>query len=157
MTPPIANEPPRPVPELDQRCHCGSGALFGHCCWPIIDQQRGAPTAETLMRSRFSAYCIKNEAHLVRTWAPSTRPSRVSFSDTQEWLGLEIRSTSEGGLLNQVGTVEFIASFAMAASDSEPRSESAIHELSSFERHEGLWVYVNGVHDPESSVHDPES
>ncbi len=102
------------------------------------------------MRSRFSAYCIENEAHLLRTWAPSTRPTRVSFSDTQEWLGLEIRSTSAGGLLDQLGKVEFVASFAIAASDSEPRSELAIHELSSFERHEGSWVYVNGVHDPES-------
>ncbi len=149
MTPPSANTSIRPVQELGRRCYCGSAALFGQCCWPVIDQQRDAPTAETLMRSRFSAYCIQNEAHLLRSWAPSTRPSRVSFSTIQEWLGLEIRSTFQGGLLDQTGRVEFVASFETAVSESGPRAESAIHELSSFERHEGRWVYVNGVHDPD--------
>ncbi len=149
MTPPSANTSIRPVQELQRRCYCGSAAPFGQCCWPIIDQQRDAPTAETLMRSRFSAYCIKNEAHLLRSWAPSTRPSQVSFSKTQKWLDLEIRSTFRGGLLDQTGSVEFIASFEMAASESGSRSEAAIHELSSFERHEGRWVYVDGVHNPD--------
>ncbi len=54
-------------------CPCGSGAVFGACCEPIHDGAP-APTAEALMRSRYSAFVVGDEDHIFRTWHPRTRP-----------------------------------------------------------------------------------
>ena len=40
------------------------------CCKPVIDGVRVAETAEELMRSRFSAYCMKNVSWIVETTHP---------------------------------------------------------------------------------------
>ena len=45
------------------------------------------------MRSRYSAFVLGNEAYLLGTWHPDTRPSRVRFDSEQRWLGLRIRDT----------------------------------------------------------------
>ena len=37
-------------------CPCGSGADYSSCCGPYIDGDRPAPTAEALMRSRYTAH-----------------------------------------------------------------------------------------------------
>lgn len=39
--------------DADTRCPCGSGDTYGNCCRPF-HHGKTAPTAETLMRSRFS-------------------------------------------------------------------------------------------------------
>lgn len=40
------------------RCPCGTGLPYGECCAP---RHRGAtaPTAETLMRSRYTAFALE--------------------------------------------------------------------------------------------------
>ncbi|MHB0828541.1 MAG: YchJ family protein [Schaalia turicensis] len=55
-------------------CTCGSGIAFRACCSPILDGEP-APTAEALMRSRYSAFVLGNENHLFRSWHPRTRPA----------------------------------------------------------------------------------
>lgn len=47
-------------------CPCGSRKLFSQCCEPF---HKGAlpPTAEALMRSRYSAYANKNVDYIVET------------------------------------------------------------------------------------------
>src|SRR3569833_3134762 len=40
---------------MDQ-CPCGSGKEYEACCGEIIGGKRAAPTAEALMRSRYSAF-----------------------------------------------------------------------------------------------------
>ena len=37
-------------------CHCGSGQSYESCCAPYVTGAEQAPTAEALMRSRYSAY-----------------------------------------------------------------------------------------------------
>ena len=37
-------------------CYCNSQKQFKDCCEPYIKGQKNAPTAEALMRSRYSAY-----------------------------------------------------------------------------------------------------
>ena len=55
-----------------KKCPCGSGKNYSDCCQPLIKGKTKAPTAEALMRSRYSAYvehaidyiietCLKNE------------------------------------------------------------------------------------------------
>ena len=64
-------------------CHCGAGPSFDACCGPLIRGEERAPSAELLMRSRYSAFVEGDEAYLLATWHPDTRPSRVRFDAQQ--------------------------------------------------------------------------
>ncbi|WP_017236727.1 YchJ family protein [Streptomyces sp. SS] len=120
-------------------CPCGLDAAYGACCGRFHSGAGGtAPTAELLMRSRYSAFVVRDEAYLLRTWAPETRPDDVDFDPGMRWAGLEIEAATEGTAFHQHGTVTFTARFAHGG---EP---GALHERSRFARHEGAWVYVDG-------------
>lgn len=92
------------------------------------------------MRSRYSAFVKADRAYLQRTWHPRTKPRRIHLGDDRTWLGLEVVSTSAGGLLDSDGTVEFIATHRQ--NDGSIRSH---HEVSEFTRLDGAWVYVIGA------------
>lgn len=92
------------------------------------------------MRSRYSAYVTKNFDHVERTLAPEIRQDfdRVEverMAGQIEWLGLEVLSSSQNG---DSGTVEF--RFRMRRDGQEFDQ----HELSSFRREQGRWLYVSG-------------
>jgi len=110
-------------------CPCGSGNPFSDCCEPII-KGKIAPTAEALMRSRYSAYVLGYWEYLHQSWHPETRPSRVSPSST-DWLGLTIIKAG-------AETVEFAAGFR------EGRKVMRLHEASRFKKADGHWRYVDG-------------
>ncbi|BBD09151.1 SEC-C motif domain-containing protein [Desulfovibrio ferrophilus] len=57
-------------------CPCGSGKEYTACCEPIINGTP-APTAEALMRSRYSAYVVGNIDYIQTSLAP--RSTRVSI------------------------------------------------------------------------------
>jgi SEC-C motif domain protein len=107
---------------------------------PIVAGEKAAPTAERLMRSRFSAFALQDEAHLLRSWHPSTRPASVQFVAGQRWTELEVLATVAGELLDREGEVEFRAHY-------ERRGRpGSLHELSRFVRDdEGRWVYLGPV------------
>jgi SEC-C motif-containing protein len=99
-----------------------------------------APTAEALMRSRYTAYALGNADYLLATWHPDTRPQSLDL-DTEPkpvWLGLEVRRTERGGESDDIGLVEFVARYK--------RNGRAIrlHETSRFARVAGRWAYVSG-------------
>lgn len=91
------------------------------------------------MRSRFAAFAVEDEAYLLRTWHPTTRPARVEFERGMRWTGLEIVEVSGGSPLHTEGTVTFRAGYAYRGQPGELR------ERSRFTRHEGAWTYVDGV------------
>ncbi len=92
------------------------------------------------MRSRYTAFALGDEAHLLRSWHPSTRPASLQLVSGQRWTGLEILATLAGDLLDQEGEVEFRAHF-----DRRGRP-GVLHELSRFVRDdEGRWVYLGAV------------
>jgi SEC-C motif-containing protein len=122
------------------RCHCGLPAPYGECCGRFIDGAETAPTAEQLMRSRYSAFVEANADYLLATWHPDTRPSRVRFDPGQRWLGLSIKSTLAGTESDREGTVEFVARFKVNGKGHR------LHEVSRFEQIEGLWYYRDGDH-----------
>lgn len=94
-----------------------------------------AATAEALMRSRFSAFVLKNADYLVATWHPSTRPVALDLSsDTTVWQHLKIIACDEGRECDSRGEVEFAAYF----------EGGQLHERSRFLREEGRWYYVDG-------------
>lgn len=123
---------------LDSRCPCLSGESYGGCCAPFHDTSAVAPTAERLMRSRYSAFVVGDAAYLLRTWHPRTRPSTLELDQAQQWRRLDIVSTTRGGLLDTEGSVEFRAFYRV---DGTPGVQ---HERSRFVREARAWLYVDG-------------
>ena len=53
---------------MPTHCLCGSNKNYVDCCYPFLHQHKCAPTALTLMRSRYCAYKEKNISYLLATW-----------------------------------------------------------------------------------------
>lgn len=119
-------------------CCCGTLLSFENCCQPIIKGVQKATTAELLMRSRYSAYCIHNADYLVKTTHSSTRKFHqkadiLQWSEANHWLKLEIISTTGT-------TVEFKAYYL------DVNLKATIHhEKSTFLFENGKWFYVDGI------------
>ncbi len=115
-------------------CPCGRSEPYERCCGRYHGGTAAAPTAEALMRSRYSAFVRGDVGYLLRTWHPRTRPARLELDPGMRWTGLEILGTTDGSAFHTTGTVTFRASYR----------GGALHERSRFERVDGAWVYVDG-------------
>jgi SEC-C motif-containing protein len=122
------------------RCPCLSGDTYGVCCGPLHRGERTAPTAEALMRSRYSAFAVGDAGYLLATWHPRTRPATLELRPEQVWRRLDVLATRAGGPFDDAGEVQFAASFRDAA----PGERGRLHELSRFVRDGGAWLYVDG-------------
>ncbi|GGY37738.1 YchJ family protein [Streptomyces omiyaensis] len=130
---------PAPAVTAGSPCPCGLDASYGACCGRFhAGTGATAPTAELLMRSRYSAFVVGDAAYLLRTWAPEARPATLDLDPGTRWTGLEIRATTDGTAFHQRGTVTFRAGYVQ---DGEP---GVLDEHSRFVRHDGAWVYVDG-------------
>lgn len=119
------------------RCPCGTGLTYGQCCGKYHRGQP-APTAEALMRSRFSAFVTRDSDYLLRTWDKDLRPATLDLVDTSiRFYRLDILETVGGGPLDNTGVVEFEAFYKGSAVGSQ-------RERSTFRRVEGNWVYSYG-------------
>lgn len=122
----------------ERPCPCGSGRPYAACCGRLHSGAVVAATAEELMRSRYSAFAVGDEAYLVRTWHPSSRPDDLALDPAMRWTALEIVDTRAGGPADDQGEVEFSASWRRGA------ERGVLHERSRFTRRAGRWVYVDG-------------
>jgi SEC-C motif-containing protein len=117
-------------------CPCGSGRALVACCGRYLAGE-APPTAEALMRSRYTAFAVGDEDHLLRTWHVETRPPAVRFVPGQRWVRLDVLATVAGDLLDTEGAVEF------RAHHERHGVGGVLHELSRFVRDaEHRWVYV---------------
>lgn len=95
------------------------------------------------MRSRYSAFVMKDADYLLSTWHPSCEPQgfrhdlEQSFSGT-EWLGLTIFAADEGKTPDE-GYVSFVARFR------EHNKSGALIERSRFLKENGQWYYIDGT------------
>ena len=120
-------------------CPCGSGIGYEACC-ARYHNGLAALTAETLMRSRYSAYVLKLGTYLRDTWHSAARPVTLSLNnDETRWCGLEIIQCHGGSANDQTGEVEFIARWL--APDGRC---GELHERSRFVCEERRWYYVDG-------------
>ena len=117
-------------------CPCGTGLNYDDCCGPYHRSISVAPTAEALMRSRFSAYARRDADYVLRTWHPSTRPRTLDLNPDMQWVRLDVLDRTGGALLDAVGTVRFEAHFV---DDGKP---GVMRENSRFVRENGEWWYV---------------
>ncbi|MDH5472150.1 MAG: YchJ family metal-binding protein [Gammaproteobacteria bacterium] len=122
-----------------QLCRCGSGLEEENCCLKYIFGVTHAPTAEALMRSRYTAYVLAQKDYLLATWSEKTRPEALNLDATKiSWKGLTICRTQAGAKGDQRGLVEFIASYEAAGKMSQ------VHESSRFIYDQDRWLYVDG-------------
>lgn len=120
------------------RCPCLSGFTYSECCKPFHDGV-AAPTAEKLMRSRYSAYALGKADYLLDTWHPRLRPELIVVDDDVRWYRLDILGRTGGGILDTTATVEFVAYFR------QDGSAGSQHENSRFVRENGRWFYLDAV------------
>ena len=128
----------------NQPCVCGrknknTPLLFAQCCERYLDHfdTAPAPSAEYLMRSRYSAFVLERADYLQNTWHQTTRPSELTFEQDVKWLGLNVRAYR---LIDpEHAEVEFVASSRLKG------RPTRLHELSRFVREDGRWFYVDGT------------
>jgi SEC-C motif-containing protein len=91
------------------------------------------------MRSRYSAFALRNSGYLLATWHGSTRPATLSLEPGSEltWTRLEIHAVKRGGPFDSEGTVEFTAH--SRAGNERYRQ----HEVSRFVRADKTWFYLD--------------
>ena len=126
-------------------CRCGRTdararpMTYAACCGRYLDHwdEQPAPDAESLMRSRYSAFVLQRADYLLATWHAPQRPPSVDFDAGARWLGLEVRSARATG--DDTAEVEFVARHRIAG------RAVRLHERSRFVREGGRWFYVDGV------------
>ena len=124
-------------------CPCGSGRAFADCCGPLL-AGAAAPTAEALMRSRYTAHVRGAIDYIVDTHDAATRGTLDRraigrWASGSDWLDLTILAVDEAA-----GVVEFAARYR-PKKQSDGR-EQRHHERSRFVRHDGRWYYRDGQH-----------
>ncbi len=126
-------------------CPCGSQKNYDSCCEPIIKGAVSAPTAEVLMRARYSAH-VKAEVKFIKdSLAPEARrdfdeAGVREWSKKSEWLGLQVLSVKQGLESDKKGTVEFVATYKVGGKTTEH------HEVAQFRKDpsKNQWVFVDG-------------
>ena len=132
-------------------CPCGGASpdatgqarapAYAACCGRFIDDALVPATALELMRSRYTAYVLGDEAYLRSTWAPETCPADLDVDPAAEgaprWLGLIVKRHEQRDDTHAI--VEFVARYKTGG------RAFRLHETSRFTRGDGgRWRYVDG-------------
>ena len=144
-----------PLPQPSDPCLCGRLApagpggskgknatplAFARCCGRYLAapglEASAAPDAESLMRSRYTAFVCERADYLQATWHASTRPADLDFEPGARWLGLQVRSHRAMG--EDRAEVEFVARYRVGG------RAVRLHETSRFVREGERWLYVDG-------------
>jgi len=132
-----------------ESCPCGSGLPYGECCEPYITGKMAAPTAEALMRSRYTAYAIHAIDYIMATCLNEQKIDREgvkAWSEKSKWLGLKIITVRDGGKDDEGGTVIFDALY-------EKKGLRYVHhEIGYFIKRDGRWYYEDGQIEPQTIV-----
>ncbi len=129
-------------------CPCGGflgAVLYKDCCEPFITHNRPAPSAEQLMRSRYTAYTLADAAYILATWHRSTRPAELTLESpgtphATRWLGLQIHTHLQPGPAQ--AQVSFTARYREAG------RAHRLTECSRFVLEDERWFYLDGDVEP---------
>jgi len=124
--------------QVNADCPCGSGLAYDDCCGIYLSGAASAPSAEVLMRSRYTAYTRNDPAYLSTTWHVSTRPVNLDINDqpATKWLGLNVMRHEQQDASHAI--VEFIARYKING------RAFKLQETSRFVQDSGQWFYVDG-------------
>jgi SEC-C motif domain protein len=123
-------------------CPCGRrdarGRMLAYagCCGRYLDHDTPAPDAESLMRSRYSAFVLGRVDYLNASWHASTRPVDLALEPGVKWLGLEVKAHRV--IDPDHAEVEFVARSRLGGRGMR------LHENSRFVREGGRWFYIDG-------------
>ena len=126
-----------------QACPCGKG-VYGICCGRFIAGEAVPATAEQLMRSRYTAFSLREEEYLRATWHPDTLPDEpITAESDVKWIALDVIKHKHVKDADEA-TVEFVARFKVGGRGHR------LHEVSSFVRQPDAagvarWYYVDGA------------
>ena len=131
-----------PVPV---NCPCGTGSPYEMCCGMYHNNPGTAPTAEILMRSRYTAFAIGDFDYIAVTQKIKDQPDQSSAdikdsNENTQWIKLEINETEEGLEKDKAGVVAFSAHFK------EGKHIGRLSERSIFKKVKGQWLYISGEH-----------
>ena len=117
------------------QCPCNKQLSFNDCCLPIIEND-SASDAQTLMRSRYSAYATNNIDYIFTTYSDRRQSEQLrqqlQMDTDQKWLGLVVEQVN-------ATTVTFKAFYSV---------DSQLHmlqEQSSFVFEQQKWRYDDGI------------
>ena len=135
-------------------CPCGNDKNYSDCCEPIIKGTKKAPTAEALMRARYTSY-VKHEIDFIinscekgEKIAEIDRKATEDWSNKSTWHGLKIIRTEKGTENDDEGIVEFEATYT---SDG---MRDVHHEIGGFRKVNGEWFYSEGMMRPTTVVRE---
>ncbi len=123
-----------------QICPCNSKNLLANCCGQYHAGEP-APTAEKLMRSRYSAYTLGLIDYLVATTLPAQQKlldenGIRAWSTQSTWLGLDVQNFQE--LADKIhATVTFVAKWKDA------QGEHQHLEKSGFVKIKDRWYFLD--------------
>lgn len=127
------------------KCPCNPKKEYLECCSLAHRDFSNIKTAEQLMRSRYSAFVLGIIDYLQLSHHSLYRPSSTEateikkWTNSVDWIRLEVLNVSSGLERDSFGYVEFKAFF------SEKGKIDCIHEHSKFCKENGNWVYLNEV------------
>jgi SEC-C motif-containing protein len=124
-----------------KNCYCDSEKSFQDCCEPLLQGQEEAATAVALMRSRYTAFKLKNLEYILATTDPQAvaeinHQANQEWSENSEFTKLIVISASEEKIK---ATVEFKAYY-----QTRDGAEHIHHEISKFRKHSGVWYFRDG-------------
>ncbi len=126
---------------LSDPCPCGRAQAYADCCG-VYHAGTPAPDAESLMRSRYTAYVQERADYLLASWHPDTRPEVLGFDDAPaqrtRWLGLTVHEHRHTGADH--AEVRFTARYKVGGG-----SAVKMQEHSRFVREGGRWYYVDAL------------
>lgn len=125
---------------MSTACHCGNEKEFSNCCEPYLNGETRVPSAEALMRSRYSAFCVRDVMYLKLSTHPIKRKDfdlegNRKWAEAVRFFQLEILESRES---KDTGFVRFQAHFE------EKGTRHVHHEASTFQRLAGNWYFVDG-------------
>ncbi|MBD3584766.1 zinc chelation protein SecC [Salinimonas sp. HHU 13199] len=127
-------------------CYCCSGVAFTKCCAPLVERKKSAESAEALMRSRFTAYCLGDYQYIFDTYTTAQKKdlsveSLAKSASGTKWFALNARPVA--------GTdsyVEFSAYYF------ENKKTGVLHETSQFVFENNAWRYDTGTIHPDTGT-----
>ncbi|NMF46572.1 YchJ family protein [Pseudoalteromonas arctica] len=122
-------------------CFCSSRQNYADCCEPLHLSVKQADSPEQLMRSRFSAYVIKNAEYVYQTYAKEKQAENPvkeinDFANSCRFINLDVIGSNHD---DNTGNVEFKAQYFYQNLFCE------LHEKSQFIKEDSKWRYLDGT------------
>lgn len=126
-----------------EKCPCSSQKDYMDCCGAFIEGAAHAPTAEVLMRARYTAHVKMDIDYIIDTVHPSNRDKSnrktiESWAKQAKWQRLEVVQTAKGKEGDDIGKVIFKAYYK------HDNLLKTHFEDSLFRKEDGRWYFVEG-------------